>query len=172
MVDWTYLNGVDWVIVVVLALSVLISLWRGFAREALSLVGWVVAFLVANLFVSQLASVLDGLINNLTGRYVASYVILFVAALMACSFLAIVVSKLIRVTGLSVLDRLLGTVFGLARGLIIILVTVFVVRALLPPRDIQWLAQSQFMPHLDLLSQWAQTMFAKFNAGQLNGIST
>ncbi len=69
-------------------------------------------------------------------------------------------------------DRLLGTVFGFARGVILILVFVFVLRQLVPPRDLQWLHHSQLMPHLDMLAQWAQSLFAQFNTGQLPGTTT
>lgn len=166
MIDWAQLTAVDWVIIVVLSLSTILSLWRGFAREALSLAGWVAAFLVANLLVDQMASLLAGTISNVTGRYVAAYAILFVLTLMAAGLISIFVARLIRATGLSLLDRLLGTVFGFARGLILILVFVFVLRQLVSPKDLQWLHDSQLMPHLDVLGQWAQAMFANSNTGQ------
>ena len=79
----SHFTAVDWVIIVVLSISTLLSLWRGFVREAVSLAGWVAAFLVANLYVDQMASVLAGTIENITGRYVAAYAILFVATLIA-----------------------------------------------------------------------------------------
>ena len=79
--------------------------------------------------------------------------------------LGIFAARLIMVTGLSILDRLLGTVFGVTRGIILVLVCVFVLRQLVPPQDLQWLQQSQFMPHLDVLGQWAQDMFAEANGG-------
>lgn len=172
MIDWTHFSALDWVIVVVLGASTLLSLWRGFAREALSLAGWVVAFLVANLLVDQMASLLASSISNITGRYVAAYAILFVVTLMACSLVSIMVARLVKATGLSVLDRLLGTVFGFARGIILVLVVVFVVRQLVPPENLLWLHQSQLMPHLEVLSQWTQILFSDFDAGQVPGIST
>ena len=58
------------------------------------------------------------------------------------------------------LDRVLGTVFGFARGVILILVLVFVLRQLIPPQDLQWLEASRLMPHLDMLADWARTLFA------------
>ena len=167
MIDWAHLTGVDWVIIVVLALSTLLSLWRGFAREAISLAGWVAAFLIANLLADQLALMLADTISNVTGRYVAAFAILFAVTLMIASVIGIFAAKLISVTGLSILDRLLGTVFGVARGIILVLVCVFVLRQLVPPQDLQWLQQSQLMPHLDVLGQWAQEMFAKTDGGQL-----
>jgi membrane protein required for colicin V production len=172
MVDWAHLNGVDWVILVVLTLSVLVSLWRGFAREAISLAGWVAAFILANLFVEPMASLLSSWIANITGRYVAAYAILFVGTLVVAGISGKLAAQLVKVTGLTLLDRILGTAFGFARGIILILVAVFILRQLVPPADLQWLHQSQLMPHLDMLSHWVQVLFSGINAGQWSGIST
>jgi membrane protein required for colicin V production len=172
MPEVSALTAVDWVIIVVLAVSTLLSLWRGFVREALSLAGWVAAFLVANLFVDQMASLLAGTIDNITGRYVAAYAILFVATLIMATFATYVAGQLVKATGLSVLDRVLGTVFGFARGIIIILVCVFVLRQLVPPPDLLWLDQSALMPHVDMLGQWARQLFDQTNSGQWPSIST
>jgi membrane protein required for colicin V production len=172
MSEVSHLTVVDWVLIVVLTVSILLSLWRGFVREALSLAGWVVAFLVANLFVDQMASLLAGTIENITGRYVAAYAILFVATLIVATFATYLAGQLIKATGLTVLDRVLGTVFGFARGIILILVCVFVMRQLVPPPDLLWLDQSSLMPHVDMLGQWAQDLFARSNSGQWPAITT
>ena len=172
MPELAHLTAVDWVIIVVLSLSTLLSLWRGFVREAFSLAGWVAAFLVANLFVDQVATLLAGTIANITGRYVAAYAMLFVATLVVSTFVAYLAGQLVRATGLTVLDRLLGTVFGFTRGIIVILVCVFVLRQLVPPTELLWLDQSTLMPHVDMLGQWAQSMFAAANSGQWPAIST
>ncbi len=172
MVVWTMLNWLDWVIIVVLAVSTLLSVWRGFVREAISLAAWVAAFVVANLFVDQMASLLATWISNITGRYVAAYAILFVGTLMLGSLLGMLARQLVKVTGLSVLDRLLGTVFGFARGVILILVCAFVLRQLVPPGDLQWLHQSQLMPQLDMLAQWTQNLFRQLGAPQWSGMTT
>ena len=169
LVELAHLNWVDWVIIVVLCASTLLSLWRGFAREAISLAAWVAAFLVANLFVDQMATVLAPWISNVTGRYVAAYAILFVGTLMLGGLLGMLVRQLLKVTGLSVLDRLLGTVFGLARGVILILVCAFVLRQLVPPGELQWLHQSQLMPHLEILAQWTQVLFHQLGAREWSG---
>jgi membrane protein required for colicin V production len=171
MVDWTHLNGVDWIIIVVLSLSTLLSLWRGFAREALSLAGWVAAFVIANLFVDEMASLLGRWIVSIAGRYVASYAILFVGTLIVAGVVVKLTAQVVKVSGLTVLDRLLGTAFGFTRGVILILVAVFVLRQLVPPGDLQWLHQSQLMPHLDMMAYWVQALFAQINAGQLPTIS-
>ena len=171
IVNWTELSAVDWVIIVVLSLSVLLSLWRGFVREAVSLAGWVAAFVIANVYVDEMASLLAQWIHNITGRYVAAYGLLFAGTLVLAGILAKVSAQVVKVTGLSLLDRLLGTVFGLARGIIIILVAVYVLRHLVPPQDLQWLHQSQLMPHLDMVAQWAQVMFNEFSTVPENVLS-
>jgi membrane protein required for colicin V production len=165
-------NAVDWVIIVVLILSTALSLWRGFAREALSLAGWVAAFIIANLFGGEMASLLAGAIDNVTGRYVAAYAILFVGTLIVAGLLSKLVAQLVSFTGLTLLDRLLGMVFGFARGVILILVAVFVLRQLVPPGDLQWLHRSQLMPHLEMLAQWTQLMFQQMDTGHGTGLST
>jgi membrane protein required for colicin V production len=166
VIDLSQFNGVDWVIIVVLTISTLFSLWRGFVREALSLLAWIAAFIVAHLFVDQLAAQLGGVIANMTGRYVAAYAILFVSTLVGFNVVIYLAAKLVRVTGLTVLDRVLGTVFGFARGVIIMLVLAYVVQQLAPPQDQQWLENSVLMPHLNMLADWVQATFANVNPGK------
>lgn len=172
MINWAQLTVVDWVIIVVLLASTLLSLWRGFAREALSLAGWVVAFILANLFVDQMASLLAGFIVNITGRYVAAYAIIFVGTLVVAGVVVKLTATVVKVTGLTVLDRVLGTVFGFTRGIILILVVVYVLRQLVTPAELLWLDESLLMPYVNMLAYWAQTVFSQLNPGQWSGIST
>jgi membrane protein required for colicin V production len=160
MVDWVNFSTVDWVIIVVLGLSILLSLWRGFVREAVSLAGWIVAFVIANMFVGELATFLQQWIANATGRYVAAYALLFVGMLMVAGIVGKLSAQVVKVTGLTLLDRLLGTVFGFARGVIIVLVVIYVLRQLAPPQNLLWLDHSQLMPHVDMLGQWVQASFS------------
>ena len=164
-------NWVDWAIIIVVAISTLLSLWRGFAREALSLAAWVVAFVAASLFADSLAGVLSGVIDNVTGRYMAAYVILFVGVLVLGTVVNTLVAKLIKLTGLSTLDRLLGTVFGFTRGLIIVLVVVFIAQELLPAGDQRAILESEIMPHLEIVAHWMRSVFTDINAAWKNGIS-
>ena len=172
VINWAQLTVVDWVIIVVLLASTLLSLWRGFAREALSLAGWVVAFILANLFVDQMASLLAGFIVNITGRYVAAYAIIFVGTLVVAGVVVKLTATVVKVTGLTVLDRVLGTVFGFTRGIILILVVVYVLRQLVTPAELLWLDESLLMPYVNMLAYWAQTVFSQLNPGQWSGIST
>lgn len=161
--NWAVLNWIDWTIITVLTASTLLSLWRGFAREALSLAGWVAAFVLSNLYADRLSALSVDLIENESARYVAAFAVLFVGVLLFFNLMGLLVKQLIRLTGLSLLDRLLGTVFGFTRGVIVLLVLVFIARQILSPDSEQALRQSQLMPHLDMLMQWTQSMFGKMN---------
>lgn len=166
MPDLSQLNALDWVIIVVLGVSTLVSLWRGFVKEALSLLAWVAAFVVAHLFVDRLAMQLGGVVDNATGRYILAYALLFVATLVVFTLVIKLATGLVRLAGLTVLDRLLGTVFGFARGVILILALAWVAEQLVPARDRQWLQQSVLVPQITMLVDWVQAVFA--NAGPGN----
>lgn len=161
MVDWVNFTAVDWAIIAVLGLSILLSLWRGFVREAVSLAGWIAAFVIANMFVGEMAAFLQQWIANVTGRYVAAYALLFAGMLMVAGIAGKLSAQVVKVTGLTLLDRLLGTVFGFARGIIIVLVVVYVLRQLARPQNVLWLDESQLMPHVDMLGQWVQALFSR-----------
>jgi len=167
MLNVAQFNWVDWAIVVVIGLSTVVSLWRGFAREALSLAGWVAAFLIANMFAGEMASLMARWIDNPTGRFAAGFALLFIATLLVTGLVVALVKQLIQMTGLGTLDRLLGTVFGLARGVILIVVAVFLARQLLPPEELDWLYQSRLMPHVEMLVHWMQEVFHDVQEGQL-----
>ena len=161
MVDWVNFTAVDWAIIAVLGLSILLSLWRGFVREAVSLAGWIAAFVIANMFVGEMATFLQQWIANVTGRYVAAYALLFAGMLMVAGIVGKLSAQVVKVTGLTLLDRLLGTVFGFVRGIIIVLVVVYVLRQLALPQNLLWLDESQLMPHVDMLGQWVQALFSR-----------
>ncbi len=166
MVDWLQFNALDWTVIATLGLSILLSLWRGFVREAVSLAGWIAAFFVANMFVGKMELVLTQWMDNDTARYVAAFALLFVATLLMAKILGALATQVVRVTGLSLLDRLLGTAFGFARGIIIVLVLVYLLRQIAPPQNLVWLEQSQLMPHIDMLGQWVELLFSRYKTGQ------
>ncbi|HKK22350.1 MAG TPA: CvpA family protein [Pseudohaliea sp.] len=165
-------NGFDWTVVVIVTLSALVSLWRGFSREALSLAGWVIAFVLANLFATRLSTVLAGTIENPTGRYIVAWTLVFVAVLLLAGLAARVFARLVRASGLGLLDRLLGSVFGMLRGLLIVIVLLFLLRQLVPPAEQQWLHQSQLVPQLDPLLDWSLRAFDDARAGRFPALTT
>lgn len=142
------LATIDWVIVGVLGISTLISIRRGFVKEALSLVTWIAAVLIARLFAGQFTVVLEPYIETDSLRLGASYLILFIGTLMVGGMLNYLVGEFVRMTGLSGLDRLLGTIFGFARGGVVVLVFVALMHYVLPVEEDDWYQQSRFIPQL------------------------
>jgi membrane protein required for colicin V production len=136
------LSAVDWILLAVLGLSLLLGLWRGIVQEVLSLVGWVAAFYVSQLYAPLAAAWLPMEGSSQMLRYAAGFVVVFVAVLVATVLVSFVVKKLVSAVGLGPLDRLLGSLFGLMRGVVILLaVTVFV--GMTPMRDTEAWKQAQ-----------------------------
>jgi len=145
----TMLTAVDWILLAVLGLSMLLGLWRGLVQEVLSLAGWVAAFFVAQIYAPQAAAWLPMEGSSQMLRYAAGFVAVFIAVLVATVLVSFVIKKLVSAVGLGPLDRLLGSVFGLLRGLVILL-AVTVVVGMTPMREsdawqyaqgAQWLQQ-------------------------------
>jgi len=128
----------DYVVLVIMGLSVLLSILRGFVREALALASWLVAFFVAKLYTLELAPLLPQSIPSQSLRLLAAFLILFLAALLICSLLAIALSAVFKRAGLGWMDRCLGALFGLARGIIIVGVLVLLGGLTTVPKDVRW----------------------------------
>ena len=111
----------DYLVVFVLCASVLISTMRGLVKEILSLLGWVVAFVLANAYGAQLAPLLPSVIPGESVRLMVAFVALFIGARILMGLLTVAVDALIKASGLSLVDRGLGGLFGLARGMVIVL---------------------------------------------------
>jgi len=142
------LAAIDWVIVGVVGLSTLISIRRGFVKEALSLVTWISAVLIARLFAAQFTVVLEPYIETDPLRLGVSYLALFIATLILGGMVNYLVGEFVKMTGLSGLDRLLGTIFGFARGGVITLVIVALMHYVLPVEKDDWYQQSQLIPDI------------------------
>jgi membrane protein required for colicin V production len=128
----------DYAVLVVVALSVVIGIWRGFVREAFSLGGWILAFVVANTFGNDMAAMLGGAIHDPSIRLIAGFVLLFVIVLLAMGIAGMLVSRLFKVAGLGLADRVLGAIFGLARGVVAVMIGVLLAGMTILPREPAW----------------------------------
>ena len=149
-------NAADWIIVAIVLLSALMSLVRGFVREALSRLVWFVAFVVAFFFSERLAPLLVELIELPSLRYLAAFAILFIATLIVGSVVNFLVVQLIRMTGLSAVDRLLGVMFGLCRGVLITLLILVFLPKMIPVQQDPWWRQSHLIPRVLVLENWSR----------------
>jgi membrane protein required for colicin V production len=128
----------DYAVLAIVGLSVLLSLMRGLMREVLALASWVTAFFVAKFYTLQLAPLLPAAIPNQSLKLLAAFVILFLGTLLIASLLSIALSEIIKKIGLGWLDRWLGAVFGLARGVLIAGILVLLGGLTALPHDARW----------------------------------
>jgi len=150
----TSFNWADVIILCILGLSALISLFRGFVRETLSLVAWVLAFWVAFVFFHTLSDIyLEKYIESPTVRLGVAFGALFLVTLIACAVVNYFISQLVDRTGLSGTDRVLGIFFGIARGVLLI-AALLLVAHLTPMPDEIWWKQSILIPHFEPLELW------------------
>ena len=129
---------VDYVIIGIIALSALIGLLRGLVREALSLTAWVAAIWVAVQFSGQLAPVLTTYISVPSLRLIAAFAALFLGILILIGIINFVIVRLLEKTGLGGTDQMLGVVFGIVRGVVVIAILVLLAGATPFPKDPWW----------------------------------
>lgn len=128
----------DYLVLFVLICSVLISTLRGLVKEILSLASWVVALFVANAYGENLAELLPDLIPGAVTRLIVAFLALFIGVRLLMMLLSMALDGLIKASGLSIADRGLGGLFGLARGLVIVLAVVLVCGTTAIPRQPFW----------------------------------
>lgn len=136
----------DWVILAIALVSVVVGAVRGLFREALSLVIWAAALIMAALFADPVSASLESWIDVETLRYPLAFAAVFVAVLLLGAVVQHVVGLLVEATGLSGLDRVLGTLFGLLRAGVLLVVTAAVLEPLFEA-EVWWQA-SRLLPHL------------------------
>ena len=142
------LNWADWIIIAIVIVSMLISIKRGFVKEALSLVNLLLALFIAWVFAPLLAPKLYPALESATFRYLAALAILFISSLLLGAALNFIIASLLKAGGLSGTDRFLGTLFGAARGLVIVMTLVVFLPKLLPVEEDNWWQESRTIPAL------------------------
>lgn len=147
------MNWADYIILTVLGVSVLIGLWRGLISEVLGMAIWVGAAWITWIFGPQMSALYAHKIELPSARLAAGYGTCFVAVLIAGVALRFLVGKLVQGTGLSGTDRLLGMLFGLARGVLVVTVGVFLVSLTALVRD-PWWQQSMLLPQFKGVAAW------------------
>lgn len=147
------LNATDYTIIAVIFISVLISFVRGFFKELISLVIWIVGFLVAMNFYATCSGMLEPYITNASVRVIVSFAGLFISVLIIGAIFNCLLSFIIIKSGLSGFDRLLGMVFGCARGVLLISVVLLLISTTSFIQD-DWWKKSVLIPHFQILIDW------------------
>lgn len=119
------MTEIDWAVLAVVGCSVVAGLWRGVIKEILSVLGWVVGIVIALRYAGELAEHIPLESLALPIRTVFAAIIIAVVCVFAVGLLGIVLRKMLAVARIGTEDRLLGAVFGFARGVLIVVAAVF-----------------------------------------------
>jgi membrane protein required for colicin V production len=154
----------DYTVLTIVGASVVLSVLRGFTRELLALLAWVAAFIVATGASGTVAGWLANSISDESLRALTAFVAVFVGTLLLVSIVGLLLSQAVRRAGLGVEDRLLGAVFGLARGLLIVMVAVLLAGLTPLPRQPAWV-NAMLSPPLEALAgalkPWLPQVFSR-----------
>lgn len=151
------MNWADYCIVAVLGLSVLIGLWRGFVAEVLAIACWVAAIWVAYMFGADLAEKFANSISLPSARLLLAYALCFIGVLIVGALLSFFLRKLVAGSGLTGSDRLLGMLFGLVRGVVLVSLMVLLLGFTPFPRD-PWWHTSRLLPTFQTSAEWFRSL--------------
>lgn len=146
---------VDLAVVAVLGLSVLFALWRGAIRETLALASWVIAFIAAKALAPMVALWLAPLPGSESMRIVAAWFLVFVTVLILGGIVGLLISSALHSIGLGTVDRMLGGIFGLARGLLIVTVLALIAGLTSLPETEAW-EKARLRSHVEGLAVFAR----------------
>lgn len=154
MVQLQNVNWVDLIIAVLIGMSVLMGIWRGFVREAMSLITWISAIAVGVIYTVPVSEHFTR-ISMVGLRYLLAFVLLVLSVLILGGIFSHLIARLISFTGFGVTDRIIGTLFGLARGAVVVAVAIMITAPTPFSKDPLWM-QSHLIPRFEPLSEWIQ----------------
>jgi len=132
------MTWIDFAIIGIVFISSLISVLRGFVREALSLASWVVSFIIAWELHGTFARLLESMLEHGNIRLLVAFFILFVLSLVAFTLVIFFANKVVQRTGLTGADRVIGVFFGALRGILIVTTVVALAGYTQFPRSEVW----------------------------------
>ena len=142
---------VDYAILGIVIVSAAISVVRGFLREAISLLGWVLAFWLALTFAGDVSSLFENTISQPSIRHGVAFFAILIGTLVITAVVMYFVRLLVDKTEITGTDRALGVVFGVARGIVIVAILVLFAGLTALPKD-PWWRESLFLPHFQVLA--------------------
>jgi len=146
---------IDYVIIGIIALSAIISIVRGFVKEVLSLVAWILAFWVALTFSPQFSVLLSDYISTPSISLFTAFSGLFIVTLILSALVNNLIAAIVVKTGLSGTDRMLGVLFGLLRGVAIVTLLVLLAAAT-PMTNDAWWQNAVLIEHFEKLAIWVR----------------
>jgi membrane protein required for colicin V production len=138
--------AVDYIILAIVIISAVMGLVRGLLREAIAVITWFLAIVLAWTFGPSLEPLLGGVLEGSPLRIWAARTIIFVGVLLLGGALSVIVTNFVRVSMFAGMDRFLGFVFGIIRGVVIVGAFTIAVQALRMDEDPSW-QRSKLMPY-------------------------
>lgn len=160
------MNWLDFLIIGIFVVSVIVSLFRGFVREAISLASWILAFWVGLAFAARFAVLLPSAIHSPALRIGIAFGVLFIVSLVLGAVFNNFVSQLIKRTGLTGTDRALGGLFGILRGAVAVIILVLLAGMTTLPQETWW-HHSFFIPYFQSLALWVRDFLPAHLAQQI-----
>jgi membrane protein required for colicin V production len=114
------MTAFDWIMVLVLAASVILGLLRGLVAEVFSLASWVVAFIAAKLGAAAVAALLPMDVESEGMRNIVGFIVVFLVVMILVMLLGRVIKGAVGAVGLGGADKAVGGAFGLLRGVVIL----------------------------------------------------
>ena len=142
------MTAFDYALLIFLGCSVIIGTKRGLVREVLSLLSWVVAFFVANAYAKELAPILPEAVTGELLRLIVAFIVLLIAVRIAMMLLIRATDVIIGAGGLSGLNRVLGSFFGLVRGVLLVLIFALLCGMTTVPQKPFW-KNARFSPYVE-----------------------
>lgn len=157
------MTAFDYGVIVIVVASLALGLWRGLIGEVLALLAWVLAGLAAWQIGPEVGDLLTSIADP-AWRLLAGYAVVFFGVLIVLALVRLAVRGLLKALGLTAVDRMLGVFFGIARGLLIVLIVVAVGGMTSVPKQ-EWWAKAQLAPPLETavlaLKPWLPPEMAK-----------
>ena len=120
------LQVIDWIFLAILTISMFIGMVRGLVKEVVSLVGLVLAFILAKDYATDIGEWFGFLLDTPLARYAVGFAFIFFGVLLISALVRWILAKIIKLSALNFMDHLLGGLFGFLRGLVLLLVVTFV----------------------------------------------
>lgn len=153
-------NWADYTVIGVVTFSGLMSLIRGFVREALSLATWIIAIWIGMHYAAIMGNILAPYIKSVSLRTPIGFTVLFIAILIIGALINFIIGTLVDKTGLGPTDRVIGMVFGVARGILLVAV-LLLLGHMTPMPENSWWKDSTLIPKFSPLEDWLKSLIPK-----------
>jgi membrane protein required for colicin V production len=155
----------DYVAIAVIGFSLLFGLWRGVIGEIIALLAWIIGIFAAIEFGPQVGNALLATVAaDPAVRTLGGCVLIFIGVLLVMALIRLALSRMVKALGLSVSDRLLGMLFGLARGVLVVMILVGLGGMTAAPKQ-GWWREATLAPPLEtavmVARQWLPDDLAK-----------